>query len=305
MTTPVKLLAALLIVAAVGFGIYQRSRAQKLEREVNTLQQQEQRQTVDLSNRVETLEHELANAASGSPPISPVPPSQPPSHETLRLRGEVGRLTREHASIASTNAISKITANPEARKLLREQQKMGMTAIYRGLSQRANLNTEQSEKLNDILADYIMDNVDRVTTVLRDKSSPEQINEIFSAEDMLLQDKVRELLGDEGLTEFKQYTGSLLSTITADQFKGMLGGDSPERQAKAKQLTDLIQEESRATLAELGLPDDYQTIPMLNLRNIASEQEGERSLKVLDQIYQRVAARAGGFLNPEEVKKVR
>ena len=32
---------------------------------------------------------------------------------------------------------------------------------------------------------------------------------------------------------------------------------------------------------------------MLNFRNIASEQEGERSLKLLEDIYQRAAGRAG------------
>jgi hypothetical protein len=40
-----------------------------------------------------------------------------------------------------------------------------------------------------------------------------------------------------------------------------------------------LQEEVQAALASAGLPADYQTVPILNFRNIASEQEGDKSLK--------------------------
>ena len=42
---------------------------------------------------------------------------------------------------------------------------------------------------------------------------------------------------------------------------------------------------------------------MLNFRNIASETEAEKNLKLLDSIYERVAGRAGSFLSAEELKK--
>ena len=44
-------------------------------------------------------------------------------------------------------------------------------------------------------------------------------------------------------------------------------------------------------------------MPILNFRNIASEQEGETSLKLLDDIYQRVAARGNSFLSADELAK--
>ena len=55
-----------------------------------------------------------------------------------------------------------------------------------------------------------------------------------------------------------------------------------------------MQEGIQAALSGAGLPADYQTVPMLNFGNIASEQEGEQSIKLLDDIYQRLAA-AGVF----------
>ena len=64
-----------------------------------------------------------------------------------------------------------------------------------------------------------------------------------------------------------------------------------------------MQEEVQKGLADASLPADYQTVPMLNFRNIASGSEGERSLKLLEDIYQRVTARVSSFLSPEEVTK--
>ena len=306
MNTVVKVILGLLVAGAVGFAVYQGLRASKAKE--HALNQQQEQANVELSNRVEALERELAastnaNAKQGGGAVGDSAPVQKASGETLRLRGEVGRLRQENASIASSNAISKVTANPEARKMLRDTQKMAMSMVYGGLAKQANLSTEQKEKLNDILADYIMDNVDKVTTVLRDKPGDAEMNRVFAAEDARLQENVRQLMGDEGLEQFQQYSTELLGNITAEQFKGMMSGDGPDKQNKAKQLSQLIQEESKAALEAAGLPADYQTIPMLNLRNIASEQEGERSLKLLDDIYKRVSARSAGFLTPEDLKK--
>lgn len=303
MSTLSKILVGLIIAGAVGFAVYQGLKAAKTTEQALNQQQQQEQASAQLSNRVAELEQELAASARQSEGAAAAVPTQKVPSETLRLRGEVGRLRQENASIASSNAISKVTANPEARKMLRDTQKMAMSMVYGGLAQRANLNAEQKEKLNDILADYIMDNVDKVTTVLRDKPGEAEMNSIFAAEDARLQENVRQLMGDEGLQQFQQYSTELLGNITAEQFKGMMSGAGTEKQTKAKQLSQLIQEESKAVLEAAGLPADFQTIPMLNLRNIASEQEGERSLKLLDDIYKRVSARSADFLTPEDLKK--
>ena len=42
-------------------------------------------------------------------------------------------------------------ANPEARKTLRAQQRMGMTALYSDLAKRLNLTPDQTGQLNDLL----------------------------------------------------------------------------------------------------------------------------------------------------------
>ena len=57
------------------------------------------------------------------------------------------------------------------------------------------------------------------------------------------------------------------------------------------------------TLANAGLPADYQMVPTLNFRNFASDEVGEKNLKLLDSMYEQVQNQASGFLTPEEVEK--
>jgi hypothetical protein len=223
--------------------------------------------------------------------------------DMLKLRGEVGRLRQENASISSSSALSKVTANPESRKMLRDQQKMGMSRIYKGLAEKLKLPSEQADKFNDLLADQVMDNVDQITTTLRDKATLEQVNSVFDQQEAALQQKVQALIGPDGLSQYQDYTKNLLSTLTAEQFKGMLSGDDAARAAKAKQLSEALQQAVQAALSSAGLPADYQTVPILNFRNIASEQQGDQSLKLLDDIYQRVAASSGSFLSADELAK--
>jgi len=222
-------------------------------------------------------------------------------NDVLKLRGDVGRLPQENANLGSTSCLSKLTSNPETRKMVRDQQNAGMTMIYKGFARQLNLAPEQTEKLHDLLADHIMENVDRVTSVLRDKLTAEQMREVFAAQDVVLKEKVQALLGQEGLEQYEHYSENLLSLITAEQFKGKLTGTEAEKDAKAKQLSQILQEEAQAVLSGAGLPKNYQTVPMLNFRNIASEQDAERSLKLLEDIYQRAAARGDSFLSPAEV----
>ena len=303
MTTIQKTIIAALAIGAVVAGVYAARQISSRRAPTQTSELQVEEQAA-LSNQVQALQRERDRASNALAALTAENAAlkKNPS-DVLKLRGEVGRLRQENASIGSSSALSKVTANPEASKMLRDQQKMGMGRIYKGLTQQLKLSSEQTDKLNDLLADHVMENVSQITTALRDKLAPEQVNELFDGQEAALQEKVRALLGPEGLAQYQDYTKNLLGTLTADQFKSLLTGDDAARAEKAKQLSQALQEEVQAALASAGLPADYQTVPILNFRNIASEQEGDKSLKLLDDIYQRVASRSSSFLSADELVK--
>jgi RNA polymerase sigma factor (sigma-70 family) len=303
MTTLQKAIVATVVASAIGVELYQARLVSNLRRQVQTLKQQQEGQAA-LSNQAQELQLERDRATNALAALSTEDVARKKSpNEVLKLRGEVGRLRQENAQISSSNALSKATANPEARKILRETQKLGMGIIYKGFAQKIKLAPDQSDKLNDLLADHIMNDVDHVTTMLRDKPTPEQMDVLFAGQEAALQQQVEALLGQDGLTQYQDYTKNLLSTLTAEQFKNLLTGTDAEKEQKSNQLRQAIQAGAQTALADAGLPADYQTVPMLNFRNIASEQAADQSLKLLDDIYQRTAAAGSAFLTADELAK--
>jgi RNA polymerase sigma factor (sigma-70 family) len=304
MTTLQKTLIVAVLAGAIGAGIYQARVASKLREQVQTLkQEQEHESELNRNAREMALNRDRATNALAALAGEEAARKKGPN-EVLKLRGEVGRLRLENAQIGSSNALRKATATPEARKMLRDVQKASMGMIYKGFAQQAKLTTEQTDQFNDLLADHVMKNVDSITTALRDKLPPDEMNRVFAVQDAALQQQVEALLGQDGLAQYQDYTKNLLATLSAMQFKGMMSGTDAEKEQKSNQLRQLIQQQAQAALADAGLPGDYQTVPMLNFVNIASEQQAEQSLKLMDDIYQRAAAGASSFLSVGELAKL-
>jgi hypothetical protein len=145
--------------------------------------------------------------------------------------------------------------------------------------------------------------VDHVGALLRDGKSREEIDQVFTAQEAAMMEKVKALLGPEQLSQYQDYTKNLASYLTAEQFKGEMSGDKAAKDEKSKQLYEVMQQETRAVLGELGLSEDFQTLPILNFRNIASEQDAERNLRLMESIYERALPRVSAFLGPDEVRK--
>jgi RNA polymerase sigma factor (sigma-70 family) len=292
--------AALAIVA--GVAIYQAHQASQLREQNQALQQQ----LAPLSDQVQQLQQErdkASNQLAGlSDQLALAKKTQNPS-EVLKLRGEVTTLRKEKSDSDSQSAVSKLTADPAMRKTLRTTQKLGMTAIYSDFAKNLNLTTEQTGQLNDLLADHIMDNIDLITQALHDGKSRGEIDQMFASENAALQTKLQALLGPDGATQYGDYTKNLLSTLSAAQFTAGLTGDAAAVADKKAQMTQAIQAATQSALSAAGLPADYQTVPMLNLANIASPEEAAQNLQLLDNIYGQVAANAGSYLNADELAK--
>lgn len=288
------------VVAALAIPLAMVYRSNNQLRTDNESMRQQLAQIERLSAENTRLSNLLAEAKPA--PSVAADPTNEPSREVLKLRGEIGRL-KTAANAPKPSAISGVIADPEMRKMLRNQQKIGMGMIYQSFTNKVKLTPELAEKFVNLLADDIMESVDQVQAVLRDGKSPDEVNLVFTEQEAALQEKVNELLGADGLAHFQEYTKNLASLITAEQFKAQMTGDKNEKEEKAKQLNTLMEEETRAVLAEAGLPENFQMLPILNFRNMASEEEGERNLKHMDTVYERVTSRASSFLSEAELKK--
>ena len=210
-------------------------------------------------------------------------------------------MRQENKIAGEKSAISKLTSDPASRKAMREQQKLGMSTLYTGYAKQLNLTPEMTGKLNDLLADSVMGNIDLITQALHDGKSQAEVEQIFSAAETAQQARVQALLGDDALAQYKNYTQNLASTLTVAQFQGELTGDTAAKEEKKKQFEQVMQEETAAALKNAGRPAGFQALPIMNFGNIASESEANQSLDLLDGIYASVAARSSSFLTPEEL----
>lgn len=279
--------------------------------EITRLRQENQalRQSADGSARHIEEQARLAREGQSAPKNSIVASAPEPNRELVKLRGEVGRLRQENANATKPptgdSALSSMTTNPEMKKLLRDQQKMGMAMMYSAFAKELKLPKEQTEKLNDLLADSVMDNVDTITEVLRDGKSVGESDQLFAAREAELAGKIGALLGEDKVAQFEEYTRNMGSHLTAEQFKGMLSGEKDAKEAKAKQLYEVMKAETESALASAGLSPNFQTVPMMNFRNFPFETEADKNVQLLATIYANATTRSAAFLSEDEVKKFR
>lgn len=298
MTTLQKTFVAAALLAAVGTATYEARQAANQSAQNRELEQRQtsllgQIQQLQLerdasTQRVASLTKELANV-------------QKAPSEVMKLRGQVGVLRQEKDDLGKASALSKITADPATRKAMRDQQKMGMQLIYGDLMGRMKLSSEVGEKFHDLLADDVMDQIDLITQSLQDKAGTAEVDRVFSAHEAALRDKLGALIGPSGLEQYDEYSKDILGTLTAAQFESSLTGEKDAKTEKKQQLLQAMREENHAALAAAGLSANFQTVPMLNLRNIASEESAEKNLSLMDGVYERVEARAASFLSADEL----
>lgn len=304
MTTLQKIAVGVVLTGAAVALVFQHRQLSRLRAENEGLAQSQAREAA-LTQQVKQLEQERDQASNALALLkgeNATLAKRP--NEVAKLRNEVGKLRDRNTQLGATTPISKITATPEARQLLRDQQKAGMGMIYKGFADQMKLTSDQTEKLNNLLADHIMQNVDQVIGALRDKTPPAQFGQMLAGENSTLEQNVQDLLGADGLAKYQDYTKNLLANLTTAQFQDSLTGTDDEKKAKADQLRAAIEQQSQSALAAAGLPADFQTVPMLNFVNIASEQEADQNLKLLGGIYQNVIANAGSYLSPGEITKL-
>jgi RNA polymerase sigma factor (sigma-70 family) len=300
---------AIVGVIALGLGaplIMQTRVKARLENENENLKHQAaQVQALTVENQ--RLSNQLAKAT-----VATRPAAETDKNELLKLRGEVGSLRRTtEDAVASAKAksdppsvMSGLTQNPEMAKMIRDQQKMALSMVYKTFAEKTKLPKETSDRLNDMLADHVMTNINHITAMLKEGKTAADMEKVFTAQETELNLDLEKLLGPDQFAKYQDYNQNLLSFLTAEQFKGMLEGDNKVKEERSRELLKAMQEESAKALAAAGLPATYQTVPTLNFRNIALEESGEKNIKLMDSIYENVVNRLGSTWDAKEIEKL-
>jgi hypothetical protein len=298
MTTMQKILIGATAAILAGAGIFEASQAAKLRAQNEALQQQQAAAAAQIQELQTEREADTNRIAALTAKVAAA--GKPDSTEVLKLRGEVGTLRAQSRAAGEKSALSKITSDPQTRNAIRQQQKFGMKVIYGDFAKKLKLSPDTQEKFNDMMADSVMDNIDRITQILHDGTAPTDVDKIFADANSELEGKVQAMLGDDALAQFKNYNQNILSSLGAAQFADNLTGDTDQKAQKKTELQQAIQQAMTQVIQQNGLPANFQFVPSLNFANFTSEATLNQNLNLLDSVFADAATTSSSFLSPEE-----
>lgn len=305
------LAAALAVVALTGLCIFQRQQLARQKahitslrtsvdqksdaiKELNAAKDQAIRQRQEILGQADAqatqLKVERAAAAAVAAKLGKSPPSG--DHGSSNAGGtDMGKL------------FAKMMEDPQTKGFLRTQQRMVMDRLYAPLAKRLRLSPETTEKFNEVLADNAMKSAEKVSSLLGSGAAPDRKEAIaaVAADSKNLDNQVRDILGEGGYADYKEYQLTLSERMQLSLFKQQAGGsDAALTEQQTEQLLTVMKEEKQ-TWAAAGNPVLSGGGTGADVEAILAEDQSERLIQTQEAVNERVYERAKGLLNGEQL----
>jgi hypothetical protein len=256
------------------------SHAQEFQKQESALRK-ELASTQDELSRARTQPQQLAPAKGNPATIS---------------RNSSPAVPKESGNMATVFA--NMMKDPEARKAMAQQQRMGLNMVYGEMFRRLGLSGDQEEKLKDLLLEQQMNNMEHAGDLFDPNGNRAEAMQKMGDAQKQLQDQIKGLLGDEKYTQFQQYSQTLGERMMLDQF----GKDAEITPDQKEALLNIVLEERKNSQINNGesltkSPEDLSK--MLN-----SPDAMEKTIARQQQINERVIERAGNILTADQVRKL-
>jgi len=218
---------------------------------------------------------------------------------------------------------SKLMEDPEYRAALTMQQKVMLAQQYSDLAAAMNLPPDQVDQLLGLLAEQQMRNMQE-RPPFRGNTPPDP-NEIREWQQRSQerqrqnQEEIRQLLGDSGVEQWKDYQQSMPARSTVKQLRAVLDtAGIPLRQDQVEPLVNAIAAEQRANSQAQAQAAQGQVqamiaggaaMPAMTVGrgpNMSAEDRvamTERSLERLEQYNQRLRSAASAHLTSEQLRR--
>lgn len=243
----------------------------------------------------------VAARAEATPPSQKLPVSTSPIRD-----GSPSLSAPTPAGAASSsgkpnmgNMLGNMMKDPEMRKAMEQQQRMGLNMIYAGLFKDLQLAPEQEQKLKEALLDKQMANMTQAGALMGAGAANRTEIAAKLAEDQKARDEqIHQLLGDDKYNQYQDYQQTLGERMLLEQ----LGGDLALNPDQKTQLLNIMREEKKNiqinTGGELaGAGRDPQAI-------LGSQEAMDKILAQQEQVNARVLERSGQVLSPDQVRKL-
>ena len=174
---------------------------------------------------------------------------------------------------------------------------------YKDLFDELNLSPEELEKFKDILADQLF-GINELSPEIMSASTDEQKKDLQQRYDTIREEselKIRELLGDDGLEKYQEYTEMSDTRYFINGFKESLSQDNQLTEEQEKALTEIMHNEERKVFSEIG----YDPNKIIEFRSDINEGKVEGILKNTEKIHLRTIEGAKGTLSDSQMEQLK
>lgn len=192
--------------------------------------------------------------------------------------------------------LANMMKNPQMQEMIRAQQKVMVEQMYGSLAKTLNLPAGQQEALNKLLLDRQMAMAEAgVNAMTASAADQKQVADVIKSIKADFDTDVQHLLNPQDYQAFQEYEKTTPERAPLHMFKGTLSG--------ADVLTD-----QQETALVTAMSEERRALPSTSLLNSQapgaqqfSEERVAETLKQMDQLQQRNAARAATILTPVQL----
>jgi hypothetical protein len=243
-----------------------------------------------------TMQRELAAAQDQAARTSAAAARPTQQNQTSAAKVAASNPGTEKEGGGAGSYFANMLKDPEMRKAMREQQRMGLNMIYGSLFKQLQLSPEQEQKLKDILLDQQMENMSRAGDLMGAGGDRAEAMKKIAEEQKQRQEQIKELLGDEKHAQFEQYSQTMGERVWLEQF----GKDVEISPEQKEQLLGIVLEEKKNAQINAGA-----LVKDKDLQNVLGSPEMmERMIAQQEEINTRVLERAGNVLTAEQIRKL-
>jgi RNA polymerase sigma factor (sigma-70 family) len=189
------------------------------------------------------------------------------------------------ASASNGNPLAAMFKDPDLMKAMRDQQASMLKMQYAPLVKQLNLSPEQTDKFYQILVDQASKGLEALQS---GKFSPDDMKSNTQS----TQADLQALLGDAGMTQYKDFTDSVGDQTMLSLYKNNFA-DNPLSDTQQQQLLQAMKT-ARQNATASGTADPSQSGDMAAMMGQAMQKQ--------DEINQSVLQQAAAFLSPDQLQ---
>ena len=200
--------------------------------------------------------------------------------------------------------LSRMMDNPEARQMMRQQQRMVIDQNYAALIKQMGLTPEEAEQFKGMLADNTMKGAEKAFAAMNGSGSTNAgaAFKDLAAEQGSFDQQVKAFLGEERYAQYKAYQETLPDRTMLNQFKMQVGSDYNLSDPQSEALLKFMAEERKSVAATTGLPLTEGDKDPAKFQALMSGDKAEELVHAQETVSQRVYERARTILSPEQLE---